>query len=175
MAEPKEWVPGYDEVLEKFDDIRLYDIKINLLKQKLKYDCWEKTSYIRKDPTAAYQDAPAFRRYCDMVEAQNDSLQRHIDNYLCFLEEIKMLIKLVKYPASVILEMYYIKRFSWVEVSFFTHYSEKQCKRIRNQAIAEIAIKTAGIWKDPFFMHVTQKIEQKSVIKMSLHVRQYVL
>lgn len=135
----KIWVPGYDEVLEKFERYKQQDKNVEKAKDRLMQICWKQTSYIRRDPIRAYQEAPALQQYIELREERNEELIRQIEKIKDLQKEIMEMLDLLDDPHRTILYMFYMLDCSWVKVSMEINYSIAQCKNIRDSAIVQLA------------------------------------
>ena len=134
----KIWVPGYDEVLEKFERYKQQDKNVERAKDRLMQICWKQTSYIRRDPIRAYQEAPALQRYVELREERNEELIRQIEKIKDLQKEIMEMLDLLDDPYRTILHMYYVLDYSWVKVSMEVNYNFYYCLELRDKAICAL-------------------------------------
>ena len=133
------WVPGYDEVLEIFERYKKANKNIEKAKNVLMSICWQQTSYIRRDPVKAYQEAPALQRYIELRETRNEELIRQIEKVKPLEKQVLEMLDLLDDPHKTILMMHYVLDYSWVKVGMETNYTDRQCRTIRQDGIAKIA------------------------------------
>lgn len=133
------WVPGYDEVLDLFETYKKQDKNIERAKDRLASACWKQTSYLRRDPIRAYQEAPALQKYIEMREELNDALSRQIDLIKPMRDKILSMLELLDHPEKTVLYMYYVLDYSWVKVSQEVMFADSHCRHLRDQALATIA------------------------------------
>lgn len=135
----KIWVPGYDEVLEKFEQYKKQDKNVERAKDRLMQICWKQTSYIRRDPIRAYQEAPALQRYVELREERNKELIRQVEKTKDMEKEIMEMLDLVDDPHKKILRMFYVEDCTWVKIGMETNYNANYCVDLRDRAICIIA------------------------------------
>ena len=133
------WVPGYDEVLDLFERYKKQDKNIERAKDRLASACWKQTSYLRRDPIRAYQEAPALQKYIEMREELNDALSKQIDLIKPMRDKILSMLELLDHPHKTVLYLHYVLDYTWVKVSQEINYSEDWCWSLRDRAIAIIA------------------------------------
>ena len=133
------WVPGYDEVLEIFERYKKANKNIEKAKNALMSICWQQTSYIRRDPVKAYQEAPALQRYIELRETRNEELIRQIEKVKPLEKQVLEMIELLDDPHKTILMMYYVLDYTWVKVGIETDYNKDHCLTLRDAGIAKIA------------------------------------
>lgn len=133
------WVPGYDEVLELFEQYKKQDKNVERAKDRVMSVCWKQTSYIKRDLIKAYQEAPALQRYIELREQNSEELCRQIDMLKPLRDKVLSMLELVEHPEKTVLYMYYVLDNSWVKVAQATNYNSVYCLAVRDRAIAQIA------------------------------------
>lgn len=144
------WVPGYDEVLELFDQYKRQSHKIEQQKDKLMSICWKQTSYLKRDPVRAYQEVPALQKYVEAREEEAEELCKQIEKGKEIKRKAFALLETIDGIERDVIIARYHKRMSWVQVMFEirefheTSYAERNIKYIHDQAIAKMASRLTG-------------------------------
>jgi hypothetical protein len=139
------WVPGYDEVLELFDQYKKQSHKIEQQKDKLMSICWKQTSYLKRDPVKAYQEVPALQKYIEAREEEAEELCKQIDKGAEIKGKVFALLETIDGIERDVIIARYHKRMSWVQVMFEIRelhdvaYTERNLMLIHDQAIAKMA------------------------------------
>jgi len=134
------WVPGYDEVLDVFERYKRQDKNVERAKDRVMSACWKQTSYIKRDPIKAYQEAPALQRYIELREQNSEELCRQIDLLKPLRDKVLSMLELVEHPEKTVLYMFYVLDHSWTKIAQEINYSDRQCRQHRDRGIALIAI-----------------------------------
>lgn len=132
------WVPGFDEVLQLFEQYRREDKRLNRKAEELEQICIRETSYISRDPTKSFHEVPELQMYVEQREQKRDELMKQLKKVSLMFDKVIFLMDQLSGKEYDVMKKYYILGHTMVKVAREVSYSVVHCCRIRDDAIRQL-------------------------------------